>query len=117
MTLEGTDKVVVIGNEVDSVQLARSLKKKFGYVMLVSVQEEKAKEDQDKEEKETTPGLLYGYVQCPQLPVCEVLYDTSPTTTCSILLDQNLRDEPHVQLLASRDWVVHFKHTYREEIK
>ncbi|KAJ0044689.1 hypothetical protein Pint_03686 [Pistacia integerrima] len=37
------DEMVVIGDEVDSVRLTKSLRKKFKYADIVSVQEEKEK--------------------------------------------------------------------------
>uniref|UniRef100_A0A6N2LGG5 HMA domain-containing protein n=1 Tax=Salix viminalis TaxID=40686 RepID=A0A6N2LGG5_SALVM len=49
--IEGTDKVVVIGDEVDLVKLARCLKKEFGHVMLVSVEEKKKEDDKKKKEE------------------------------------------------------------------
>ncbi|KAJ6297679.1 hypothetical protein OIU76_018899 [Salix suchowensis] len=46
VALDGADKdqIVVVGEEVDSVKLARSLRKKVGHASLMSVQEEKEKE-------------------------------------------------------------------------
>ncbi|KAJ6301386.1 hypothetical protein OIU77_015654 [Salix suchowensis] len=51
VALEGADKdqIVVVGEEVDSVKLARSLRKKVGHASLMSVQEEKDKEKEKGE--------------------------------------------------------------------
>ena len=81
--LEGTDKVVVIGDEVDSVKLARALKKKFGHVMIVSVKEEK--EEKKKEEKDV---LYWPYNYSHHYPaplVYEDIYSPYQPSTCSIL--------------------------------
>ncbi|KAG6790336.1 hypothetical protein POTOM_006485 [Populus tomentosa] len=81
--IEGTGKVVVIGDEVDSVKLARALRKKFGHVMIVSVKEEK--EEKKKEEKDE---LYWPYNYSHHYPaplVYEDIYSPSQPPICSIL--------------------------------
>jgi CO dehydrogenase/acetyl-CoA synthase beta subunit len=80
------DQIVVIGEEVDSVKLAKSLRKKVGHAVLMSVQEEKEKEkekekdkDKDKDEKK---GALYCYPQ-PALPYA-VVCESNPDN-CTVL--------------------------------
>ncbi|KAJ6422969.1 hypothetical protein OIU84_023989 [Salix udensis] len=61
VALDGADKdqIVVVGEEVDSVKLARSLRKKVGHASLMSVEEEKDKEkEEEKEEKEEKEKFL-----------------------------------------------------------
>lgn len=81
MALEAAkDQIVVIGEEVDSVKLAKSLRKKVGHAVLMSVQEEKEKEkEKDKDEKK---GALYCYPQPaqPYAVVCE-----SNPDNCTVL--------------------------------
>ncbi|KAJ0044691.1 hypothetical protein Pint_03684 [Pistacia integerrima] len=76
--------MVVIGEEVDSVRLTKSLRKKFQYADIVSVQEEKEKKEEEKKKEETVtltplPGISY----CPY-PIHEV-YDPYQTSFCTIL--------------------------------
>ncbi|KAJ6751915.1 hypothetical protein OIU85_002341 [Salix viminalis] len=83
--IEGTDKVVVIGDEVDLVKLARCLKKEFGHVMLVSVEEKKKEDDKKKkEEKELEYWSNYCFHRYQPPPVYEAIY-TPSQPTCSIL--------------------------------
>ena len=84
--IEGTQKVVVTGDEVDLVKLARSLKKEFGHVMLVSVEEVKKKEDDNKkkEEKDLEYWSNYCFHRYPPHPVYEAVY-TPIQPPCSIL--------------------------------
>ncbi|KAJ6753306.1 HEAVY METAL-ASSOCIATED DOMAIN HMA-RELATED [Salix purpurea] len=87
VALDGADKdqVVVVGEEVDSVKLARSLRKKVGHASLMSVEEEKDKEkEEEKEEKEKFlchPNPYYYYSQ----PVmCEVVGGPNPNS-CTVM--------------------------------
>ncbi|KAG5254801.1 heavy metal-associated isoprenylated plant protein [Salix suchowensis] len=83
--IEGTDKVVVIGDEVDLVKLGRCLKKEFGHVMLVSVEEKKKEDDKKKkEEKELEYWSNYCFHRYQPPPVYEAIY-TPSQPTCSIL--------------------------------
>ncbi|KAM4099781.1 hypothetical protein ACB094_05G017800 [Castanea mollissima] len=71
MAIEGDDKslVVVIGDEVDSVCLTRSLRKKVGYATIVSVAQLEESDKKKDEEDTTTPTICYsGYGQYPQFP-------------------------------------------------
>jgi CO dehydrogenase/acetyl-CoA synthase beta subunit len=80
----------VIGEEVDSVKLAKSLRKKVGHAVLMSVQEEKEKEkekekDKEKEkekDKDEKKGALYCYPQ-PALPYA-VVCESNPDN-CTVL--------------------------------
>jgi CO dehydrogenase/acetyl-CoA synthase beta subunit len=82
------DQIVVIGEEVDSVKLAKSLRKKVGHAVLMSVQEEKEKEkekekDKDKDkDKDEKKGALYCYPQ-PALPYA-VVCESNPDN-CTVL--------------------------------
>jgi CO dehydrogenase/acetyl-CoA synthase beta subunit len=86
------DQIVVIGEEVDSVKLAKSLRKKVGHAVLMSVQEEKEKEkekekDKEKEkekekDKDEKKGALYCYPQ-PALPYA-VVCESNPDN-CTVL--------------------------------
>nr|XP_011461591.1 PREDICTED: uncharacterized protein LOC105350640 isoform X2 [Fragaria vesca subsp. vesca] len=49
------DQIVVIGVGIDSVCLAKSLRKKLKYAVIVSVEEVKPKEEEKKPEVETIP--------------------------------------------------------------
>ena len=97
MALEAAkDQIVVIGEEVDSVKLAKSLRKKVGHAVLMSVQEEKEKEkekdkekekekDKEKEkekDKDEKKGALYCYPQ-PALPYA-VVCESNPDN-CTVL--------------------------------
>ncbi|XP_073002115.1 heavy metal-associated isoprenylated plant protein 47-like [Typha latifolia] len=52
-SLDGEDKIVVVGNGVDSVALTRMLRKGMHYAELISVKEEE-KEEKKEEKKEAT---------------------------------------------------------------
>ncbi|KAK7829539.1 heavy metal-associated isoprenylated plant protein 47 [Quercus suber] len=71
VAIEGDDKslVVVIGDEVDSVCLTRSLRKKVGYATIVSVAQLEESDEKKDEEDNPTPTICYsGYGQYPQFP-------------------------------------------------
>lgn len=70
LAIEGDDNslVVVIGDEVDSVCLTLSLRKKVGYASIVSVAQLK-ESDEKKDEDNPTPTICCsGYGQYPQFP-------------------------------------------------
>ena len=77
VSLEGADKdqVVVIGEEVDSVFLARALRKKSYHAEIMKVEEVKDKDKEKEKEKEKAEEILrwcYGaYPPCPP----SVVYD------------------------------------------
>lgn len=84
---EGKDELVVIGNEVDSVNLTRSLRKGLGFASLLSVQEEKDENEKEKESKEIkqTP-IEWAYCsQFPPPPYHQFVVDANPTPNCFIL--------------------------------
>ncbi|XP_011045596.1 PREDICTED: uncharacterized protein LOC105140450 [Populus euphratica] len=84
--IEGSDKVVVTGDEVDSVKLARALKKKFGHVMIVSVKEEKEeKEEKNSEEKDVLSWPNNYFHHYPPTLVYEDIYSPRQPPPCSIL--------------------------------
>ncbi|TKY57440.1 6-phosphofructokinase 2 [Spatholobus suberectus] len=78
VSLEGEerDEVVVTGNEIDLVCLAKALRKKFHYANILKVEEVKDK-DKDKKEEETKLlpiplSYYYGYYPpCPPSVACE----------------------------------------------
>ncbi|KAL5972366.1 hypothetical protein ACLOJK_041620 [Asimina triloba] len=90
VALDGEDKdqLVVIGEEVDSVNLTRKLRKKVGHTDIVAVEEKKDekkddKKDAKKDEKPEVQVITAGCHPYPYLlPVYD--YDSSPTI-CSIL--------------------------------
>ncbi|KAJ7963515.1 Heavy metal-associated domain containing protein [Quillaja saponaria] len=93
VSIEGNDKdqVVVVGDEVDSVCLAKTLRKKFRHAKIVSVQEVKegdAKTEPKKEIINIIDPQLYCYNYCPPPinPVCygKVVCDPNPPD-CSIM--------------------------------
>ncbi|GMY30803.1 heavy metal-associated isoprenylated plant protein 47-like [Fagus crenata] len=88
VAIEGADKsqVVVIGDEVDSASLTRSLRKKLGHATIVSVQE--LKEDAKKKPEEKEPTTLY----CTQYPwqyqypmYYSVVSDPYPSNNCTTM--------------------------------
>ncbi|XP_050289582.1 heavy metal-associated isoprenylated plant protein 47-like [Quercus robur] len=70
VAIEGEDKslVVVIGDEVDSVCLTRSLRKKVGYATIVSVAQLEESDEKKDEDNPTTTICYSGYGQYPQCP-------------------------------------------------
>lgn len=80
VSIGGNDKLEVVGEEVDSVSLANSLRKKFCFAEIISVGEAKPPPP-----KPPVPPL------CPPPPpyychpiICESVYDPPPTN-CSIM--------------------------------
>ncbi|XP_048425480.1 heavy metal-associated isoprenylated plant protein 47-like isoform X1 [Pyrus x bretschneideri] len=77
------EHVVVIGDRVDAVDLAKSLKKKFGFATIISVEEvgkpeevEKPKEVEKPEEQPAEPiQWPSSYIHCPQYPAVLYYYD------------------------------------------
>jgi len=81
------EKIVVVGDGVDSVVLTQKLRKKMGYVELISVTEEKKSESKppekpaDKAEKVTNPTVWaypppYAYqyeIPAEQPPCCRIV--------------------------------------------
>ncbi|GMY30806.1 heavy metal-associated isoprenylated plant protein 47-like [Fagus crenata] len=89
VAIEGADKsqVVVIGEEVDSACLTRSLRKKLGHATIVSVQELKEDSKKKPEEKEPTTTLY-----CTQYPwqyqypmYYSVVSDPYPSNNCTTM--------------------------------
>ena len=89
VAIEGADKsqVVVIGEEVDSACLTRSLRKKLGHATIVSVQELKEDAKKKPEEKEPTTTLY-----CTQYPwqyqypmYYSVVSDPYPSNNCTTM--------------------------------
>ncbi|KAK0601462.1 hypothetical protein LWI29_024489 [Acer saccharum] len=76
---KGRDELVVIGNEVDSVKLAQSLRKKLHYADILSVQEEKEKKDEKKDE------FRIPYTCYPNHMIPQVVYDDPNPSFCSIM--------------------------------
>ncbi|XXG72499.1 hypothetical protein AAC387_Pa07g1578 [Persea americana] len=84
VALEGDnqEKVVVTGDGIDPVNLARDMRKKVGHTSILSVEEVKAKEE--KKQEKTEPKIEY-YHPCPQpiMYAYENVYDNDPS--CSIM--------------------------------
>ncbi|TXG68105.1 hypothetical protein EZV62_009380 [Acer yangbiense] len=77
---KGKDELVVIGNEVDSVKLAQSLRKKLHcYAEILSVEEEKEKKDEKKDE------FIIPYTCYPNHMIPQVVYDDPNPSFCSIM--------------------------------
>ncbi|KAL5775615.1 hypothetical protein ACOSP7_013172 [Xanthoceras sorbifolium] len=84
---EEKDQLVVIGDWVDSVNLARSLRKELHYANILSVEEEKEKKDEKekaKEDDKTNINLPIPYAYYPNPMICAVAYDPNPSF-CSIM--------------------------------
>ncbi|XP_015972732.1 heavy metal-associated isoprenylated plant protein 47-like [Arachis duranensis] len=83
--LEGADKdeLVVIGNGVDPVCLAKALRKKFNVAQIIKVEE--IKEDKKDEKKDSLPPWSYapGYY-CPPYPQ-SVVYENPYGSQCIIM--------------------------------
>lgn len=81
MERDGKDELVVIGDGVDSVKLAKKLRKKLGGATILNVQDVKKKDEQDK----AIECIKYFHNTCPPPPYHErVVYDL-PNNSCSIL--------------------------------
>ncbi|KAK2639990.1 hypothetical protein Ddye_027785 [Dipteronia dyeriana] len=65
------DELVVIGDKVDSVSLARSLTKKLHYAYILSIEEEKEKKEEKKD-------VLIPYTCYPNYTIPQVVYDPDP---------------------------------------
>jgi hypothetical protein len=82
VAIEGSnkDEVVVIGENVDSVNLTRSLRKKFCYVAILKVEEVKPPKPPEppKPPKPPSPCCYPKLPMCPQYPpfpmYCEPMY-------------------------------------------
>ena len=64
MTIEGEekDRIVVVGDGVDSATLTHCLRKKVGHANLVSIEEVKPKEKEEKKEKDDKPKSSMDYL-------------------------------------------------------
>lgn len=81
------DKIEVIGNEIDTVQLAKALRKKVGVADLISVGPAK---DEKKDEKKIFPFVQYpyNYYYGAQVPGYQPVYevrDNYNDPNCSIM--------------------------------
>ncbi|KAJ6422970.1 hypothetical protein OIU84_023990 [Salix udensis] len=85
VALDGADKdqIVVVGEEVDSVKLARSLRKKVGHASVMSVQEEKDKEKEKEKEKEKCSCQPIPYYYSQPL-TCAVVGESNPNN-CTVM--------------------------------
>ncbi|GLT83724.1 hypothetical protein SLE2022_019960 [Rubroshorea leprosula] len=88
VAIQEADKLVVIGDGIDSVALTCKLRKKLGFADIISEQEEKAQAQADKPPPKKTdppaeiiPSICYYYPStCQELVVC----DPNPNP-CSIM--------------------------------
>ncbi|KAF6164059.1 hypothetical protein GIB67_037465 [Kingdonia uniflora] len=89
VALEGDekDKLVVIGENVDSASLTSVMRKKVGNTNLVSVEEVKKKPDDKKpsDKKVEYPIQVYSYPQYPQYDHYRVVHNDPYPSTCSIM--------------------------------
>ncbi|CAN6559115.1 unnamed protein product [Malus baccata var. baccata] len=69
------EHVVVIGDGVDAVDLAKSLKKKFGFATIVSVEEVGKPEKVEKPEEPEPIQWPSSYINYPQYPAVLYYYD------------------------------------------
>ncbi|KAM3743869.1 hypothetical protein ACB098_06G008000 [Castanea mollissima] len=76
--------VVVVGDGVDSVSLAGSLRKKLGSATIESVQEVKAGSESKKLGSATIGYPIIRYSQYPQYPMYAVVSDQYPSN-CAIM--------------------------------
>ncbi|CAL9134039.1 unnamed protein product [Musa textilis] len=85
---EEKDLLVIIGERVDSVALACSLRKKLHCADIVTVEEVKEKEKETEEEKpeedKKDVPLPHPVIYSSHLPAYCVIFDPEPST-CSIL--------------------------------
>ncbi|GLT83720.1 hypothetical protein SLE2022_019920 [Rubroshorea leprosula] len=78
---ENKDKLVVIGDGIDSATLTCTLRKKLGFATIVTVQDEKPKDKKPEPLPVCIPSICYPYPPtCQELVVC----DPNPSP-CSIL--------------------------------
>ena len=85
---EEKDRIVVVGEGVDSATLTHCLRKKVGHANLVSIEEVKPKEKEEKKERKlkminqkpvqwTTccqePQLFITTIDCPEQPICSIM--------------------------------------------
>ncbi|XP_031280482.1 heavy metal-associated isoprenylated plant protein 47-like [Pistacia vera] len=78
------DEMVVIGEEVETIRLTKSLRKKFQYADIVSVQEEKEKKEEEKKKEETVTLTPLPAISYHPYPIYEA-YDPYQTSFCTIL--------------------------------
>nr|XP_028956338.1 heavy metal-associated isoprenylated plant protein 47-like [Malus domestica] len=71
------EHVVVIGDGVDAVDLAKSLKKKFGFATIISVEEVGKPEEVEKPEEQPAEPIQWSssYINYPQYPAVQYYYD------------------------------------------
>ncbi|KAK3010999.1 hypothetical protein RJ639_012936 [Escallonia herrerae] len=81
---EDKDKVVVTGDGIDAACLTRSLRKKVGHAILVSVEVLKHKDPEDKPVTIQWPSGYCCQYQYPQLYLCKPVSDPEPPP-CSIM--------------------------------
>ncbi|CAL5402597.1 unnamed protein product [Camellia sinensis] len=80
---DGKDQVEVIGEQIDSVELTKSIKRKVSkYASIQSVEEVKPKEEEKKEEKPLQWTMAPPVIPTPCY--CQPVYDSDPRG-CSIL--------------------------------
>ncbi|KAK6230033.1 hypothetical protein QUC31_001551 [Theobroma cacao] len=78
------DELVVIGDEVDSVKLARCLRKKLRTATILSVKEKKKEKKEEKKDEKQDEKIPSYYDHYPIYIISEVDYDPCQPT-CSIL--------------------------------
>ncbi|GLU24007.1 hypothetical protein SLE2022_399790 [Rubroshorea leprosula] len=88
LAIEGTDRdqVVVTGDGIDSANLTRTLRKKVGFVTILSVQkvEDKVEAKVEEKTKPPIPSSYCQYLQCTTPTFHQVVYDPTPSI-CPIM--------------------------------
>ncbi|XP_028116990.1 heavy metal-associated isoprenylated plant protein 16-like [Camellia sinensis] len=80
---DGKDQVEVIGEEIDSVELTKSIRRRVSkYASIQSVEEVKPKEEEKKAEKPLQWAMAPPVIPTPYY--CQPVYDSDPRG-CSIL--------------------------------
>ena len=87
MTLEGeeNDRIVVVGDGVDSATLTHCLRKKVGHATIVSIEEVKPKKKEEKKEKDDKPKPVQRTTCCQESQLYFVAMDCPEQRTCSIM--------------------------------
>ncbi|ONK68340.1 uncharacterized protein A4U43_C05F10400 [Asparagus officinalis] len=85
------DKIVVIGEDIDSVVLTVMLRKRMGFAELISVESADKKKEEEKKKKEegdkkTVQTMVWPY-QYPMVPSQSLIYESRDpySDSCSIM--------------------------------
>ncbi|GLT32298.1 hypothetical protein SLA2020_260870 [Shorea laevis] len=91
IAIQGADKdeLVVIGDGIDSATLTCTLRKKLGFATILTVQDEKPKDKDEKPEPLPVciPSICYPYPPTCQELVCDP--NPSPVQSCNSIISSN----------------------------